>query len=609
MTDQTHGTPESIAAAQAAVKWAHDHGTSGDRVSASNVLQREIAAAKADQHVDSATQSDGDPSSARTSSGRVREMTPAVECRAIAQQTPRMPASDHRPPSSEILTVIADPGDSRLYGSPETWIDAHYAFCNRYADGTADRWFYVGDRFSELAAIFGSLPEYAGEYVERDPVQTVGDRLELQTLEREWREANQSALNSETYVDYLARAEADERSGKRKQAPLTEAIWQAIKERGRRPAQAIDDERTKVITQAYEIDADAMSEDVFGPGKFSGASDPQLALAMSVINLNGMADEAEGSTGYMGYAWRVGKFVAVEDTQGFVTVEAYKASAIANNPLANFALAETERLRVEREPTHVDTAIAVHLKEQIAKDITRMFDGAVTDGQIIAHITAGMPVGDTDVTAQYVESMLSKARARCVEYLNRDDRDARVPCSRYDKTCGECAPVAFAVASIMVRESLETAAKPLAETLEYTMGLVVNDHDDVLALIMEHGTKIERGEIDGDVRDAYVAEQVDHDDGMCDDDEPAGVHWPADPDGVDPPEGWTWVERCDASDLYADDELAAFALRDSLESRPGELAYEIAWFDRKTLKRLDDYEPGASCAINYVRSSDGPTLS
>ncbi len=59
----------------------------------------------------------------------------------------------------------------------------------------------------------------------------------------------------------------------------------------------------------------------------------------------------------------------------------------------------------------------------------------------------------------------------------------RVPCSRYGRDTAECAKVAYAADVIC---SAETTGGPVTESsLDYMMGLVVNDHDDVEYLIRE----------------------------------------------------------------------------------------------------------------------------
>lgn len=59
-----------------------------------------------------------------------------------------------------------------------------------------------------------------------------------------------------------------------------------------------------------------------------------------------------------------------------------------------------------------------------------------------------------------------------------------VPCSRYGRTSAECAPVAWRLAYLVARECGEPIT---TDDLDYAMGLVVNDHDDVAYIVREHG--------------------------------------------------------------------------------------------------------------------------
>lgn len=74
-----------------------------------------------------------------------------------------------------------------------------------------------------------------------------------------------------------------------------------------------------------------------------------------------------------------------------------------------------------------------------------------------------------------------------VAYLVGDRPDAYVPCSRYGRTATECAPVAWRVAYLVSRESNGRALPISAEELDYAMGLVVNDHDDVEYMVRTYG--------------------------------------------------------------------------------------------------------------------------
>ncbi len=70
-------------------------------------------------------------------------------------------------------------------------------------------------------------------------------------------------------------------------------------------------------------------------------------------------------------------------------------------------------------------------------------------------------------------------------HLNRDG-DLAVPCGRYGSSTYECSPVAWAVAHIIEHETGEPMT---LDSLEYIMGLVVNDHDDVAYLLANYPTE------------------------------------------------------------------------------------------------------------------------
>ena len=76
---------------------------------------------------------------------------------------------------------------------------------------------------------------------------------------------------------------------------------------------------------------------------------------------------------------------------------------------------------------------------------------------------------------------MSRDEAR--DFLTSDG--GRVPCSRYGRDSDECWPIAYAVAEII----RDCNGEPITEeALDYLMGLVVNDHDDIESLLLEHGS-------------------------------------------------------------------------------------------------------------------------
>lgn len=80
--------------------------------------------------------------------------------------------------------------------------------------------------------------------------------------------------------------------------------------------------------------------------------------------------------------------------------------------------------------------------------------------------------------ASYIET-----REGAEKYLTRDG-NLGVPVSRYGSDSRSCASIAYAAAVIV---SGETGEPLTAETLDYVMGLVVNNHDDPETLIRDYG--------------------------------------------------------------------------------------------------------------------------
>jgi len=74
-------------------------------------------------------------------------------------------------------------------------------------------------------------------------------------------------------------------------------------------------------------------------GKYQGADDLALVVALDIINGHGFADESAGEVAMSGYAWRVGRFVGIESTQGFIGAEEYPTEGHAADRLRDFDVA------------------------------------------------------------------------------------------------------------------------------------------------------------------------------------------------------------------------------------------------------------------------------
>lgn len=79
-------------------------------------------------------------------------------------------------------------------------------------------------------------------------------------------------------------------------------------------------------------------------------------------------------------------------------------------------------------------------------------------------------------------------QSQAVAYLTRDG-NLLVPASRYGMDTIQCAPIAYLVARIVAADRDTPLTR---DDLEHAMALVVNNHDDPLTLIRQHGTDAEQ---------------------------------------------------------------------------------------------------------------------
>jgi hypothetical protein len=82
--------------------------------------------------------------------------------------------------------------------------------------------------------------------------------------------------------------------------------------------------------------------------------------------------------------------------------------------------------------------------------------------------------------SKYSPTALRIAHDFAIEHLTADG-DLRVPCSRYGTHSSDCADVAWQAA---IAHDVANGDESFSEdSLDYLMGLVVNDHDDIAYLI------------------------------------------------------------------------------------------------------------------------------
>lgn len=77
-----------------------------------------------------------------------------------------------------------------------------------------------------------------------------------------------------------------------------------------------------------------------------------------------------------------------------------------------------------------------------------------------------------------------------LDWLKRDG-DLACPCSRYGRRTSDCAPWAVAMMLIYIDANGSHGMAPFTDSLEYNMGLVVNDSDGPQSLVLTHGGCLE----------------------------------------------------------------------------------------------------------------------
>ncbi len=92
-------------------------------------------------------------------------------------------------------------------------------------------------------------------------------------------------------------------------------------------------------------------------------------------------------------------------------------------------------------------------------------------------------------------------------WLERDG-DLACPCSRYGTRTSDCAPWAVAMLLIYIDANGTSGMAPVTEALEHNMGLVVNDSDGPLYLVLAHGGCLETGNNDLHDDVQYVLEEA-----------------------------------------------------------------------------------------------------
>jgi hypothetical protein len=94
-------------------------------------------------------------------------------------------------------------------------------------------------------------------------------------------------------------------------------------------------ERASILATARELDSATLDAEACaaGPGRYEGASDLALVVALDILSGHGCADDQAGSTEYGLHLARFGRYVLAGDGQGFVYVETYDDESAAQAEL------------------------------------------------------------------------------------------------------------------------------------------------------------------------------------------------------------------------------------------------------------------------------------
>jgi hypothetical protein len=98
-----------------------------------------------------------------------------------------------------------------------------------------------------------------------------------------------------------------------------------------------DKDRLELIEHAEKIDPEAMASEASAarPGRYEGADDLALVVALDILTGVGGEDESAGNVEFAdGHAARFGRFILWTDNYGFKTAESFESVAAAESRVA-----------------------------------------------------------------------------------------------------------------------------------------------------------------------------------------------------------------------------------------------------------------------------------
>lgn len=216
----------------------------------------------------------------------------------------------------------------------------HRVLLDVLSQATSEDWEWVADTFTSQAREALAIEQPLSSAHEATPRSTTETTRTLRNVDRKALRAKIAKIVTQPGASLSAARRAWK--AKHSVDPLTGVSRQKITATDQSrtcPKSTALTEREQVIDKAREIDPMTFDIDTrlaTHPGKYEGATDLALAVALDIIDEHGMPDEISGDAATCGYASRVNRFVGIVDPQGFVYSEEYSTLEEATERMRDF---------------------------------------------------------------------------------------------------------------------------------------------------------------------------------------------------------------------------------------------------------------------------------
>ncbi|MGH2854173.1 MAG: hypothetical protein ACRDLF_08280 [Solirubrobacteraceae bacterium] len=216
----------------------------------------------------------------------------------------------------------------------------HRLLLDVLGEATSDEWTWVADTFISQAREALGIEDPLNSTHEAPPHSQTDTRRTLRNLAPKALRAklakivtHPAASLSAAYRGWKATRRIDQQTGiSRQQITAADQSRTCPKSKALTEREQVIDTARTLDPMTFDIDTRLATH----PGKYEGASDLPLAVALNIIDEHGLPDEIRGDAATRGYAWRVKRFVGVVDLQGFVHSEEYPTLERAIERLQDF---------------------------------------------------------------------------------------------------------------------------------------------------------------------------------------------------------------------------------------------------------------------------------